>query len=79
MQGDLPWGLCLRSPGWWAGWVEPGRVLAAFDAEVRRSVRPDGSGALIEADFQVVRWVGVVTGAGRGSPGRAWTKPTRTG
>jgi hypothetical protein len=70
MQGDLPWGLCLRAPGWWAGWVEPGRVLAAFDAEVRRSVRPDGSGALIEADCHVVRWVGV---GDRGWSGIAWS------
>ena len=70
MQGDLPWGLCLRAPGWWAGWVEPGRVLAAFDAEVRCSVRPDGSGALIEADCHVVRWVGV---GDRGWSGIAWS------
>jgi hypothetical protein len=34
---------------WWARRMEPDRVLAAFDAEVRRSVRPDGSGARIEA------------------------------
>jgi hypothetical protein len=32
-------------------------VLAAFDAEVRRSVLPDGSGARIEAEPPVVRWV----------------------
>ena len=70
MQGDLPWGLCLRAPGWWAGWVEPGRVLAAFDAEVRRSLRPDGSGALVEADCHVVRWVGV---GDRGWSGIAWS------
>ena len=44
-------------------------MLAAFDAEVRRSVRPDGSGALIEAGCHVVRWVGV---GGRGWPGIAW-------
>ena len=63
-------GLCLRAPGWWAGWVEPGRVLAAFDAEVRRSVRPDGSGALIEAGCHVVRWVGA---GDRGWSGIAWS------
>jgi GNAT superfamily N-acetyltransferase len=45
-------------------------VLAAFDVEVRRSVRPDGSGALIEADCHVVRWVGV---GGRGWSGIAWS------
>jgi GNAT superfamily N-acetyltransferase len=50
--------------------MEPGRVLAAFDAEVRRNVRPDGSGALIEAGRHVVRWVG---GAGRGWSGIAWS------
>ena len=45
-------------------------MLAAFDAEVRRSVRPDGSGARIEADRIVVRWVGV---DGRGWSGIAWS------
>jgi GNAT superfamily N-acetyltransferase len=45
-------------------------VLAAFDAQVRRSVRPDGSGALIEADGKVVRWVSV---DGRGWSGIAWS------
>lgn len=34
-------------------------MLAAFDAEVRRNVRPDGSGAVIEAGPDVVRWVGM--------------------
>lgn len=63
-------GLARGSMRWWAGWMEPGRVLAAFDAEVRRNVRPDGSGALIEADRHVVRWVGV---AGRGWSGIAWS------
>ncbi len=42
-------------------------MLAAFDAEVRRSVRPDGSGARIEADPLVVRWVG--------ADGRGWDLP----
>ena len=50
--------------------MEPDRVLAAFDAEVRRSVRPDGSGARIEADPLVVRWVGA---DGRGWSGIAWS------
>jgi hypothetical protein len=50
--------------------MEPGRVLAAFDAEVRRNVRPDGSGALIEAGRHVVRWVGA---DGRGWSGIAWS------
>ena len=52
--------------------MEPDRVLAAFDAEVRRSVRPDGSGARIEADTPVVRWVGT---DGRGWSGIAWSGP----
>lgn len=50
--------------------MEPSRVLAAFDAEVRRNLRPDGSGALIEAGRHVVRWVGV---DGRGWSGIAWS------
>jgi ribosomal protein S18 acetylase RimI-like enzyme len=50
--------------------VEPDRALAAFDAEVRRSVRPDGSGARIEADPLVARWVGA---EGRGWSGIAWS------
>ena len=50
--------------------MEPDRVLAAFDAEVRRSARPDGSGARIEADPLVVRWVGT---DGRGWSGIAWS------
>jgi ribosomal protein S18 acetylase RimI-like enzyme len=50
--------------------MEPDRVLAAFDAEVRRSVRPDGSGARIEAGRLVVRWVGA---ANQGWSGIAWS------
>jgi hypothetical protein len=57
------------------GRMEPDLVLAAFDAEVRRSVRPDGSGARIEADPLVVRWM---AGGGRGLPGRAWVTQTQT-
>src|SRR4029077_1585642 len=49
---------------------EPDLVLAAFDAEVRRSVRPDGSGARIEADRFVVRWGGA---ADQGWSGIAWS------
>lgn len=45
-------------------------MLAAFDAEVRRGVRPDGSGARVEAGPFVVRWVGV---DGRGWSGIAWS------
>ena len=45
-------------------------MLAAFDAEVRRSARPDGSGARIEASPLVVRWVGT---DGRGWSGIAWS------
>ena len=56
---------------WWARRVEPDGALAAFDAEVRRSVRPDGSGARIEAEPLVVRWVGA---EGRGWSGIAWSR-----
>jgi len=45
-------------------------VLAAFDAEVRRSVQPDGSGARVEASPLVVRWAG---GDGGGWSGIAWS------
>jgi len=51
--------------------VEPEGALAAFDAEVRRSVRADGSGARIEAGPLVVRWVGA---EGRGLSGIAWSQ-----
>jgi hypothetical protein len=54
MQGDGP-RTCPRQYAVVGWWMEPGRVLAAFDAEVRRNVRPDGSGALIEAGRHVVR------------------------
>ncbi len=50
--------------------MDSDRVLAAFDAEVRRNVRPDGSGARIEADPFVVRWVGV---DGQGWSRIAWS------
>ena len=45
-------------------------MLAAYNAQVRRSARPDGSGALIEADGHVVRWMTV---DGRGWSGIAWS------
>jgi len=45
-------------------------VLAAFDAEVRRSVQPDGSGARVEAGPLVVRWAG---GDGGGWSGITWS------
>jgi GNAT superfamily N-acetyltransferase len=51
--------------------MEPARTLAAFDAQVRRSARPDGSGARIQADRNVVRWVSV---DGRGWSGITWSQ-----
>ena len=54
----------------WARRMDSDRVLAAFDAEVRRNVRPDGSGARIEADPPVVRWVGADD---QGWSGIAWS------
>ena len=45
-------------------------MLAAFNAQIRRSVRTDGSGALIEADQGVVRWMTV---DGRSWSGIAWS------
>jgi ribosomal protein S18 acetylase RimI-like enzyme len=50
--------------------MEPASVLAAFNAQVRRSLRPDGSGARNEADPNVVRWVTV---DGSGWSGIAWS------
>ena len=52
------------------GRMEPNQVLAAFDAEVRRSVRPDGSGARVEADPLVVR---CASADGQGWSGIAWS------
>lgn len=51
--------------------MDPAQVLAAFNSQVRRSTRPDGSGAVIEADGQVVRWTAV---DGRGWSGIAWSE-----
>jgi GNAT superfamily N-acetyltransferase len=50
--------------------VDPASVLAAYNAQVRRSLRPDGSGARTEADPNVVRWVTV---DGSGWSGIAWS------
>ena len=46
-------------------------MLAAFDAEVRRSAQSDGSGARIEAEPLLVRSVGA---NGRGWSGIAWSR-----
>ncbi len=46
-------------------------MLAEFDAQVRRSTRSDGSGAFIEADGNVVRWVAA---GGQGWSGIAWSQ-----
>ncbi len=51
--------------------MEPARLRALFDAEVRRSARGDGSGALVEPDQHVVRWVAA---DGRGWSGVAWSE-----
>jgi GNAT superfamily N-acetyltransferase len=50
--------------------VEPASVLAAFNAQVRRSLRPDGSGARVEACGGVVRRLTV---DGSGWSGIAWS------
>ncbi|HEV2371149.1 MAG TPA: GNAT family N-acetyltransferase [Streptosporangiaceae bacterium] len=50
--------------------MEPDVVLAAYDAQVRRSVLPDGSGALVEVDGPVVRWATV---NGHGWSGVTWS------
>jgi GNAT superfamily N-acetyltransferase len=51
--------------------MELAGVIAAFDAQVRRNVRPDGSGALIQADRHVVRRVAA---DGRGWSGISWSQ-----
>jgi GNAT superfamily N-acetyltransferase len=51
--------------------MELAGVIAAFDAQVRRNVRPDGSGGLIQADRHVVRRVAA---DGRGWSGIAWSQ-----
>ncbi len=45
-------------------------MLAEFDSQIRRSTRPDGSGARIEADGSVVRWVAA---DGQGWSGITWS------
>ena len=50
--------------------MEPASALAAYNAQVRRRVQPDGSGALIEAGRHVVR---CVTVDGRGWSGVTWS------
>jgi ribosomal protein S18 acetylase RimI-like enzyme len=39
--------------------VDPAELLAAYDAQVRRGTVADGSGARVEMDGPVVRWVAV--------------------
>ena len=50
--------------------MDSAAVLAAFDAQIRRNTRPDGSGPLIEAGRDVVRWA---TADGRGWSGILWS------
>ena len=50
--------------------MEPASVLAAYNAQVRRSVQPDGSGARAETGPNVVRWVTV---DGTGWSGVVWS------
>ena len=50
--------------------MDPASVLAAYNAQVRRIVRPDGSGARVETDGSVVRWVTV---DGSGWSGIVWS------
>lgn len=51
--------------------METTGVLRAFDSQVRRSTQSDGSGALIEADGHVVRWIAV---DGQGWSGITWSQ-----
>jgi GNAT superfamily N-acetyltransferase len=51
--------------------MRAGDVLAAFDSQVRCSTQSDGSGALVEADGRVVRWVAV---DGQGWSGITWSQ-----
>jgi ribosomal protein S18 acetylase RimI-like enzyme len=50
--------------------MDPAGALAAYNAQNRRSVQPDGSGARVEADRHVVRWMTV---DGRGWSGITWS------
>ena len=51
--------------------MEKAGVLHAFDSQVRRSTQSDGSGALIEADGHIVRWISV---NGQGWSGITWSQ-----
>ncbi len=53
--------------------MEPADLLAAFDAQVRRAITGDGSGARVEADGGMDSGPRTAAGAGPGSPGPAWT------
>jgi GNAT superfamily N-acetyltransferase len=48
-------------------------VLKAFDAQVRQSIRPDGTGALLEWDGAVVRRVGPASQDGPSGSGVTWS------
>ncbi len=50
--------------------MEADRVRGLFDAQVRRSATSDGSGALIETDEHVTRWVAA---GGQGWSGITWS------
>jgi GNAT superfamily N-acetyltransferase len=50
--------------------LDAARVLASYDEQVRRSVRPDGSGAVGERAGPVVRWT---TAGGAGWSGVVWS------
>jgi ribosomal protein S18 acetylase RimI-like enzyme len=50
--------------------MDPAAVLAAFNAQIRRDTRPDGSGAAPEAGRKVVRWATV---DGQGWSGIVWS------
>lgn len=50
--------------------LDGARVLSEFDEQVRRSLHPDGSGALGERAGPVVRWV---TAGGAGWSGIVWS------
>ena len=51
--------------------MEPSALRALFDAQVRQSTQPDGSGGLAERDQHVLRWVAV---DGRGWSGITWSE-----
>jgi GNAT superfamily N-acetyltransferase len=51
--------------------MDPAHVRDLFDSQVRRSDQADGSGALVEADEHVVRWVAA---GGQGWSGITWSE-----